>query len=682
MKPSLLSLSLALALSAPLAQAAKPAHAPTFGAFGVDLSARDTSVKPGDDFNRYANGHWLDTYQLKDYETRFGSFNALSDEAEAQSRDIIEALGKRNDIAPGSNAQKVRDFYASYMNTAARDAAGIAPLKPLLDKIALIDSKAALVAAFGDADVDGTASPVGMGVSLDRKNPDRYLVGVGVGGLGLPDKDYYLNPDPRFVAIRAAYVEHIQRMLGFAGISNGKARAEAVLALETALAKPQWDRAQLRDRDKTYNLTKFADLDTLYPGYGWAAHAKEQGLGSPEEVNVSTPSAIGPVLAVINDTPLNVWRDYLTFNAVDNHAGLLSKEIDDASFAFNGTVLNGQKTQREQWKRGVTLVGGSGGLGDAVGEIYVAEHFTPEAKAAMDQLVANLRVALRQNLGKLDWMGDATKAEAYHKLDTFRPKIGYTTKWRDYSKVSIVPDNLIANTMAMRKYYADDQNARLGTKPDRDEWFMTPQTVNAYYNATFNEIVFPASILQAPFFDLNADPAVNYGAIGAVIGHEMGHGFDDQGSKSDFAGIQRNWWTDEDRKRFDVKVKALGAQFNSFCPLPNTCVNGALTMGENIGDLGGLSMAYTAYHLSLKGKAAPVINGLTGDQRFFLAFAQIWKGKYRDEALVNLIKSNPHSPPQYRLNGPVSNFDAWYTAFGVKPGDKMYLKPEDRVRIW
>ncbi|KFN43904.1 M13 family metallopeptidase [Arenimonas oryziterrae] len=684
MKLSPLTLSLALALCSPLAFAAPPAGkpAPTFGTFGVDLSARDTSVKPGDDFNRYANGHWLDTYELKDYETRFGSFNALTDEAEERSRDIIEGISRKTNLAPGSDQQKVRDYYASYMDLAARDAAGITPLKPLLDRIATIDTKAELVTAFGTSDVDGTRAPVGMGVGLDRKNPDRYLVGLGVGGYGLPDKDYYLNPDPRFVAIRAAYVEHIQRMLGFAGVGDAKARAEAILALETELAKNTWDRAQMRDREKTYNLTQFADLNTLYPGFDWAAMAKAQGLGAPKEVNVSTPSAVGPILAVVNNTPLSVWRDYLTFHAVRNHAPLLSQEIDNAAFAFNGTVLNGQKTQRDTWKRGVALVGGTQGLGDVVGQVYVAQYFTPEAKAAMDQLVANLRVALRQNLGKIDWMGDATKAEAYHKLDTFRPKIGYTTKWRNYDAVTIVPNDLIANAMAMRRYYADDQNARLGTKPDRDEWSMTPQTVNAYYNATFNEIVFPAAILQAPFFDLNADPAVNYGGIGAVIGHEIGHGFDDQGSKSDFAGIQRNWWTDDDRARFETRVKALGAQFNGFCPLEGTCVNGALTMGENIGDLGGLSMAYTAYHLSLKGKPAPVINGLTGDQRFFLAFAQIWKGKYRDEALVNLIKSNPHSPPQYRLNGPVRNFDAWYDAFDVKPGDGMYLAPEARVRIW
>ncbi len=672
---------LALALVAPIGFAAD-AVAPQLGRFGIDLDNRDLSVKPGDDFDRYANGRWFDGYQLRDYDTRYGSFNALSDQAEAQTRDIIEALQARTDLAPGSDEQKVRDFYASYMNTAARDAAGIAPLKPTLARIAGIDSSAALTAAFGRAGMDGTNSPVSGGVSLDRKNPDRYLVGISVGGLGLPDKDFYLNPEPRFVQIRAAYLEHVTAMLGFAGVADARPRAEAIIALETELAKRLWDRAQLRDRDKTYNLRTFAQLGEEFPGYDWAAHFTAQGLSTPAEVNIATPSAVGPVLEVVARTPLSVWRDYLSFHAVRNHAPMLSTDIDQAAFAFTGTVLQGQKVQRELWKRGVAAVGGSGGLGDAVGRMYVARHFKPEAKAAMDDLVENLRTALRQNIGDLDWMGEATKAEAYKKLGTFLPKIGYTKRWRDYSSVTVAPDDLMANVLSVRRYFINDQNRRLGKKPDREEWFMTPQTVNAYYNASFNEIVFPAGILQPPFFDVNADPAVNYGAIGGVIGHEMGHGFDDQGSKSDSAGIQRNWWTDEDRARFDARTKALGAQYATYCPLEGQCVNGQLTMGENIGDLGGLSMAYTAYKLSLKGKEAPVIDGLTGDQRFFLAWAQVWKSKARDETVLNRLKTDSHSPPQYRINGPLRNLNEWYQAFGVKPGDKLYLPPEQRVRIW
>lgn len=680
MKKHLLSLSLALALVTPFALAAD--GKPQLGSFGIELGNRDTRVRPGDDFNRYANGTWFDNYQLKDYETRFGSFNQLSDQAELQVKAIIEELLARQDLTPGSNEQKIRDFYASYMDTAARDAAGIKPLMPLLERIAAIDSRPKLVEAFGRAGRDGTRSPLGGGVGLDRKDPDNYQLGIGVGGLGLPDKDFYLNPEPRFVLIRQKYLEHIATMLGFAGMPDATARAQRILELETAIAKHHWDRAELRDRDKTYNLYAFADLDKEFPGYDWRAHFRAQGIVPPETVNVSTPSAVAPIISIINDTPLEVWRDYLAFHAIDNHAPLLSTEIDQAAFAFRGTVLSGQQAQRELWKRGVALVGGGGGLGDAVGQLYVARHFRPEAKAAMDVLVENLRKALRQNIENLDWMGPETKAEAFKKLESFRPKIGYPDKWRDYSAVTIVPGDLMANVLALREYYVNDQNRRLGTRPDRDEWFMTPHTVNAYYNAVFNEIVFPAAILQPPFFDVNADPAVNYGAIGGVIGHEMGHGFDDQGSKSDWRGVQRNWWTDKDRARFEARTKALVAQYNQFCPLEGYCVNGQLALGENIGDLGGLSMAWTAYQLSLDGKEAPVLEGLTGAQRFFLAWAQIWKSKYRDEAMINQVKVGPHSPPQFRINGPLRNLDEWYEAFDVQPTDKLYLPPEERVRIW
>jgi putative endopeptidase len=686
MRKTLLSLSLSLALLGVAATSSADHHAasakPELGSFGIDLGNRDLKVKPGDDFDRYANGQWKDTYQLKDYQSDFGSFDFLYERSEEQVNAIIKEIAGRKDLAPGSDEQKVRDLYASYMDQAARDARGIAPLQPVLDEIAAIDDMPRLTAAFGHADVNGHIAPIGVGIDIDRKNPDAYLVSVGVAGLGLPDKDYYTNPDERFVKIRAAYVDNIATLLGFAGVKDAKPRAEAILALETALAKPQWERAERRNRDKTYNVTAFADLAKLYPGYDFAAHFKAQGMPVPDKVNVPTPSAVAPVLKVVNDTPLNVWRDYLTFHAIRGNAGYLSKAIDDAAFAFNGPVLSGQTAQRDPWKRAVALVGSTQGLGEVIGKVYVDRHFSPRSKAAMDELVENLRKALKQNIEGLDWMGPDTKAEAYKKLASFNPKIGYPVKWRDYSSIAVKPDDLMGNVIALRQYYAQDDNRRVGQKTDRDEWFMTPQTINAYYNAQFNEIVFPAAILQAPFFDVNADPAVNYGGIGAVIGHEMGHGFDDQGSKSDSLGVQRNWWTDADRANFQKKVDMLGKQFDAFCPLANTCVNGKLTMGENIGDLGGLSMAYTAYKLSLDGKPAPVIDGLTGDQRFFLAWAQVWKNKYRDQALVNLIKSDPHSPAMYRINGPLRNLDAWYAAYGVKEGDKLYLPPAERVSIW
>lgn len=679
-----LGITAVLTLATAMAQAAGPAGKPQLGSFGVDLGARDTSVKPGDDFNRYASGHWIDTYQLKDYETNYGSFNALRDRAEEQTRALMEGLLARQDLAAGSNGRKLRDFYASYMDRATRDAAGIKPLQPVLARIAGIDSKDKLTAAFGNAGIDGSSAPFGLFLGIDRKDPNQYQVGLGVGGLGLPDRDYYLNPDPRFVKIREAYVAHIQRMLGFAGVTGTDAalRAQDILLLETRLAKPQWDRARLRDRDKTLNVTQFTDLQKQWPGYDWAGQLRAQGLAQPAQLNIATPDVLQPVIDVINATPLAVWRDYLSFHAIDGNADLLSSEIDQAAFEFNGKVLAGQKAQREDWKRALALVGGRAGLGEALGELYVARYFKPEAKAAMDRLVENLRAALRQNIAQLDWMGEATKAEAYRKLSTFRPKIGYPAKWKDYSSVAISPTDLLGNVMAMRLFNRADQNRRVGQKTDREEWGMTPQTVNAYYNSAFNEIVFPAAILQPPFFDVHADAAVNYGGIGAVIGHEMGHGFDDQGSKSDADGIQRNWWTGEDRARFEARTKALGAQYDAYCPLDGQCVNGNLTMGENLGDLGGLSMAYTAYQLSLKGTPAPVIDGYSGDQRFYLSWAQVWKGKYRDESLLRLMKTDPHSPAMYRANGPLRNIDAWYRAFDVKPGDAMYLPPAQRVHIW
>ncbi|ODU53408.1 MAG: peptidase M13 [Lysobacteraceae bacterium SCN 69-48] len=686
MKRSLLGLGIAGALTVAVstATAAAPTGKAQLGSFGVDLTARDLTVKPGDDFNRYASGQWIDTYVLKDYETNYGSFNQLRDRAEEQTRALMDELLASKNLAAGSNGRKLRDFYASFMDRAGRDAAGIKPLQPVLDRIAKIDSKDKLIAAFGNAGIDGSSAPFGMGVGIDRKDPNQYQVGLGVGGLGLPDRDYYLNQDARFVKIREAYLAHIQRMLGFAGVSgaDAKARAEAVLALETALAKPQWERVKLRDRDKTYNQFTYAELQQKFPGYDWAAQLRAQGMPQPDKLNITTPDVIQPVIDIVNATPLATWRDYLAFHAVDGNADLLSSEIDAASFEFNGKVLGGQKAQREDWKRALALVGGRGGLGEALGELYVARYFKPEAKAAMDQLVENLRTALRSNIEQIGWMGEATKAEAYRKLASFRPKIGYPSKWKDYSSVTIKADDLLGNAVAMREFNRADQNRRVGQKTDREEWGMTPQTVNAYYNSAFNEIVFPAAILQPPFFDVHADAAVNYGGIGAVIGHEMGHGFDDQGSKSDADGIQRNWWTDEDRARFEQLTKALGAQYDAYCPLEGQCVNGGLTMGENIGDLGGVSMAYTAYQLSLGGKPAPVIDGLTGDQRFYLAWAQVWKSKYRDEALLRQLKTDPHSPGMYRANGPLRNLDGWYRAFEVKQGDAMYLAPEKRVQIW
>lgn len=658
---------------------------PELGTFGVDLSARDTSVKPGDDFNRYANGAWYDQYELKPDEQRYGAFVELRYRSEERIKTIIEELAA-GDPAPGTLEQKVGDYFSSYLDVETRTARGLEPLQPDLDRIAAIQTREQLIEEFGAAGRTQSNTPIGGFIWIDRKNPDRYILSLGHAGLGLPDRDYYLENDARFTEIRAAYRANIQKMLAFAGKSaaEASAAADAIVALETRIAGHHWPRAKLRDRDATYNVMTLEALDQAFPDYDWKLHIRASGvsLENVPELNVRTPSAMAPLAKIVAETDLATWRDYLTYHTLVNHAELLSPEIDDAAFEFYGKVLGGQQEQREPWKRAVNLVGGGRGLGEALGKIYVDRYFTADAKRKMDDLVANLRAALDERVAALDWMGDATKAEAKKKLESFRPKIGYPEKWRSFEAITIQREDLVANYRAVREYWYEDTLARLTETPDRDEWFMTPQTVNAYYNPSFNEIVFPAAILQPPFFDPNADPAVNYGAIGGVIGHEMGHGFDDQGSKSDWAGVQRNWWTEEDRQRFDAKTKTLVEQYNGFEPFDGVNVNGELTLGENIGDLGGLSMAYHAYKKSLGGKEAPVIDGLTGDQRFFLAWAQVWRAKYREEALVTRIKTDPHSPPQYRVNGVVRNLDPWYAAFDVKEGDALYLPPEERVSIW
>lgn len=655
------------------------------GQWGVDLSARDESVKPGDDFFRYANGTWLKTYELKPDQARYGSFLVLRDRSEERVKAIIEDLAKQ-EAAPGSIEQMIGDYFASFMDTERLNALGVEPLKPDLERIAAIASKDELIKAFARTDIDGTTAPIGGGMSIDRKDPDHYLFSVGQSGLGLPDRDYYLEDSERFRKIREAYKAHIARMLGFTGMAeaDAAAAAERILALETGIAKAHWPRAELRNRDKTYNVYTLDALEENFPGLDWRAFlaAGDLDLAKLDKVNVSTPSAIEGLIKVINDTPLDDWKAYLSFHLIRGNASLLSEEIDEANFDFFGRTLNGQPEQRDRWKRGVQLVGSLNGLGEAIGQVYVARYFPPESKAKMVQLVENLRAAYADRIKNLDWMGEETKKEALAKLAAFRPKIGYPDKWRSYEGLEIHRDDLFGNAHRVRAFFHKDEVERLGKPTDRDEWFMTPQTVNAYYNPQFNEIVFPAAILQPPFFDPNADMAVNYGGIGGVIGHEMGHGFDDQGSKSDAHGIQRNWWTPEDRARFEERTRALVAQYNAFEPIEGQHVNGQLTLGENIGDLGGLSIAYHAYKIALGGEEPPVLDGFTGDQRFFLGWAQVWKSKQRENLLLRRLKSDPHSPPEFRVNGVVRNVDPWYDAFGIQPDNTLYLAPEERVRIW
>ncbi len=664
---------------------AAPAGKPELGSWGVDLSARDLSVKPGDDFFRYANGTWLKTYKLKPDQVRYGSFNILRDKSEERVKAIIDELAA-GDHKPGSIEQKIADYFASFMDVERLNELGITPIADDLKAIAGIHDKTELVKVFGRADILGTDTPIGAFVSIDRKDPNRYLLTIGQSGLGLPDRDYYLAKGDRFEKIRAAYRAHIARMLHFAGYDDARAQraAEAVFALETEMAKAHWPRTELRNRDKTYNVTTLDGLEKAYPGFPWRTAFQAAGidLAKLDKINVAPPSAIKGLIALLEKTPLDVWKDYLAFHLITGNAAYLSEEIDDANFAFYGKVLSGQQAQRDRWKRAVRLVGARNGLGEAIGQIYVARYFPPSSKAMMLDLVENLRRAFRERITNLDWMGPQTKKEALAKLQAFRPKIGYPDKWRSFADLTIRRDDLMGNVRRVRAFFHADEVSRLGRPTDRDEWFMTPQTVNAYYNPQFNEIVFPAAILQPPFFDPHADTAVNYGGIGGVIGHEMGHGFDDQGSKSDAHGIQRNWWTPEDRKRFEERTAALVAQYDEYEPLPGQHINGRLTLGENIGDLGGVSIALYAYHLATAGQDIPVLDGYNGDQRFFLGWAQVWKSKARPEFLLRQLRSDPHSPAEFRVNGIVRNVPEWYDAFAVQPGDKLYLPPEKRVQIW
>ncbi|MGC4087919.1 MAG: M13 family metallopeptidase [Polyangiaceae bacterium] len=650
---------------------------------GLSLENRDVAVAPGNDFFGYANGSWLKRYQLKPDEMSFGSFVELHYRSEDKVKAIIEDLAKGSP-ARGSIEQKVADYFKSFMALEQLNKLGIAPLRDELDAIKRIQKFDDLIVAFGRNGLSGTNSPLDGGVDIDRGNPDRSMLNVAHSGLGLPDRDFYL--EAQFEQVRAAYQENIKTQLGFAGYAAADAAlaAKQVLELETAIAKEHWPNTELRKADKTYNVMKVAEFEKKYASYPWRKQFLAGGIDFAKlsEINVNTPSALEPLARLVKKTPLAVWRSYLTYHLVKTHAPLLGDATDTANFAFFGTVLGGQPEQRERWKRAVTLVGDQHALGEAIGKVYVERHFPPAAKQQMEQLVANLRAAFAERLKSLDWMGAQTKQEALAKLASFNPKIGYPKKWRTFADVEISPTDLLGNFRAVRRYWYQEAIARLFKPTDRDEWEMTPQTVNAYYNPPLNEIVFPAAILQPPFFDPNADAAINYGAIGAVIGHEMGHGFDDQGSRFDAKGVQRNWWTDDDRQRFEAKTKSLVAQYSQYEPLPGQKLNGELTQGENIGDLGGLAVAERAYQIALNGAAAPVLDGYSGAQRFFMSWAQLWATKYRDPYLLQMLKVNPHSPGRYRVNGVVRNLDAWYTAFDVKQGEALFLAPAERVKIW
>ncbi|MCG9747540.1 M13 family metallopeptidase [Shewanella sp. Isolate8] len=648
------------------------------GSFGVDLTARNLNVKPGDDFFMYASGTWYDNFIMPADKTRYGAFNALAERSETQVKEIIDDIASRKDL--NAEEQLIANFYKAYMDIDTINKLGITPVQPTLDQIAAIKSTDDLTKVFGNAWLEGISAPIGGGMWFNRLNPDQYEMSIGAGGLGLPDRSYYLEDSERFVKIRDAYLAHITKMLEFAGIKDAAPRAEAILALETKIAEGHWPREKRRNRDLTLNQIKRDQLSTEYPGFNWDIYFTETGYKVPQ-LNISQPEPVKAMIELINKEALTVWQDYLTFHAVSDNAELLSDEIYTTYFDFYGKTLSGQQEPRPRWKRAVEQMSGTQSLGFAIGKVYVKRYFPESSKQQMAELVKNLRTALGQRIDGLDWMGEETKVNAHAKLASFNPKIGYPDVWQEFDGLTISNNDLVGNIKNLRTFFREDSIAKELQKTDRNRWGMTPQRVNAYYNSSFNEIVFPAAILQPPFFDPNADPAVNYGGIGAVIGHEMGHGFDDQGSKSDANGIQRNWWTDADRAAFETKADQLAAQYSKYEPIEGNFVNGRNSLGENIGDVGGLAMAYHAYKLSLNGKEAPVIDGLTGDQRFFLAWAQVWKEKRTEQSMLNQLRGGTHAPGRYRALAP-RNHDAWYKAFDVQPGDALYLPEDQRVKIW
>lgn len=650
----------------------------TFGDFGLDLSATDDSIRPGADFYRFANGGWIDGSEIPADRTRWGSFDILGEEAEARVKLLVESLP----VGPAEDsvAAKVGEFYRAYTDTAAIESAGLGPVEPDFQRIENAHSLQDIASVMASPDMPAQA-PVGFFVSVDQKNPDRYVVYLTQSGLGLPDREYYVSHDEQFTEIRSQYQEHIARMLGLAGASAADAAQQAVVLLdvETRLARLHWPIEQRRQRDLTYNPHSRGELEALAPDFPWSAYLSAAGLSDRQEFVVRETDAIAALANAFTEISVPTWQTYLLYHYLAGVASVLPERFDDERFLFYGQALNGQEQQRSRDKRAVDAVNRA--LGEAVGELYVERHFSPESKEEMITLVENLRRAYRQRLDALPWMSDETKRVAQEKLAAFRPKIGYPDTWRDYSKLE-VRDDALGNMVRAQVFDWERQLARIDQPTDRGEWGMTPQTVNAYYNSTFNEIVFPAAILQPPFFDPLADDAVNYGAIGAVIGHEMGHGFDDQGAKSDAAGILRTWWQPEDEAAFAILVAGLSQQYDAYEALPGLHVNGDLTLGENIGDLGGLSVALEAYRISLDGEDAPMLGGLTGEQRFFLAWAQVWRSLIREGRLRTLVMSDSHSPPKLRVNGVVRNMDAWYQAFGVTPEDALYLDPDERVRIW
>jgi putative endopeptidase len=643
---------------------------------GVDMQYVDRAVRPQDDLYRYLNGQWLDKFQLPPDKGSYGSFTFVYDATQEQLRTIVEALGTNS-----AEERKLADLYASFMGETRLETLGLGPLRAEFAAIDAISDKNEIPALIAHLNRAGAGAPYDIYINQDAKNSLQYAVIVHQSGLGMPDRDYYLKDDAKLKDARAKYLTHIGKMLGMAGDAQADADAAAIVALETSLAQAQWSRVENRDPIKTYNKTTIAELAALMPGYDWQRYLRGSDIaGKVDSVIINQPSYFTSLDKLMAATPLPVWKAYFRWHVLSAAAPYLSKAFVDERFAFAGTVLSGIPENRARWKRGMTLLDGA--MGEALGKLYVEKYFPPQNKARMETLVRNLLDAYRRDVGTLEWMSPDTKKGAQAKLAKIAVKIGYPDTWRDYAALSVSRDDLLGNVARANEFEYRRNLDKLGKPVDRSEWHMTPQTINAYYNPLLNEIVFPAAILQPPFFDVRADDAVNYGAIGGAIGHEISHGFDDRGSQYDADGNLHDWFTAGDHDKFKAKTRALVAQYSAYEPVPGFHVNGELTLGENIGDNSGLAIAYKAYRLSLAGRQASVIDGLSGDQRLYLGWVQVWRGKEREAEEIQLIKTDPHSPAAVRGRAPIVNQEGFYSAFGVKAGDKMYLPPEQRVNIW
>ncbi|MBN1204746.1 MAG: M13 family metallopeptidase [Myxococcaceae bacterium] len=665
-----------------------PSPKPTYGSFGVDTAGMDLSVAPGDNFYRYVNGTWSQKTEIPADRSNSGMFTKLSEEASRRTRELIEEAA-RTDAPAGSEVRKLGDLFASFMDEAAIEARGLSPLEPELQRITAIANRRELAAALGDtlrADVDAlntgnvtTDRLFGLWVSEDLNEPSRYAAYLFQGGLGLPDRDYYLEDNAKLAEIRQKYQQHLAAMLRLAGSADAEARAHRIFELERKIAQAHWTQVETQDITKSNNPWPRDQFARRAPGLDWEAYFGAAGLGPQREFIVWQPSALTGIAKLAGSEPLQTWKDYLTFHAIARAAPFLPKAFVEESFAFNGRVLSGAQQQRERWKRGVDVA--SEAMGEAIGKRYVEKYFPPEARAEADKMVRNIIAALGQHIDALAWMTPETKARAKEKLTTLQVSIGHPAKWRDYSGLEISRGDAYGNAWRASRFEYQRNLDKLGKPVDRSEWFMVPQVVNALNSPQQNSIIFPAAILQPPFFDPNADPAVNYGGIGTVIGHEIVHSFDDVGAQFDARGKLANWWTKEDAARFKAAGEALVAQYSAYRPLPDLALNGELTLGENIADVAGVSISYDAYKRSLGGRPAPVLEGFSGDQRFFLGFAQIWRNKYREPLLRRLLLTDGHSPGEFRAAA-VRNLEGWYQAFSVAPGQALYLAPEQRVRIW